>query len=1748
MSTKNIFRRVRKMFLYILSFVLFVFIALVGFLHTNYAKELVNEKIQAYLRYKIKTKVVIGSVDYSLPRSIIFKNVYLEDQDNDTLLAGEIVSVELNMLKLFWGETDINKVELKNINANISRRANETDYNFQFLVKAFSGDTTTINPIAKDSIPLKIILKEITLENFNLKFKDEHAGNDFNTTVKQLNATVNTFQPDRLFFAIENLNTSGVDFSMKLYKPENLQPAQYSTTSNNNFRLTANQSDLKNIQVSIKDEADGMFYSNDVHHLTTSSTDINLLLQKVVLGDVIVDSSSAKFIAPVNIPHQLVNVSGKNNDWIVSLKSLQLSNDQFQFDENQSAIQKGGFDPSHLLAKNIHASTGAIFYSPDSMAAMIHQLAFVEKSGLIVDTAHGQLLYGKTGIVATDFYLKTPQSVLQNSFRLYCDDISKLQSNTQNSVVTAMLSHSTIAINDLYTILPSVKEYLPVEKFHDNVIHINSEVKGSLQQLVIPYLQLKGLSGSSINAKAILYNIADAEKMGYDITVYNSHLLKKDVLKFIPYNEYVGELPNDINLNTHIKGNRTKSIFDLDISSTLFKLKGKADIKNINKPEKIQYDISIKEGKVEKSFIEKFIPQNTIPSSIQLPSTILFKGLLKGDMNNVTPDLVISGTYGTVTAKGYVHNFKNTAAANYDMYFTTQNFEVGKLLKQDSVLGNITLSGSAKGTGLDYKTMRSNFDFTIGQVKVKKYDYKNITVVADLNKGKLASAGNVNDSNVQVRFTAAANLSNKYPSDVDMIFLVDTIQLQQLHLYNDTLNASFKTHITAEDLDPRNLNAYILIDSSKLFLNNKHYLLDSIIAKAVAVNGENDVAFRSPLADIFAKGKFDYEQIAQSVIQYIDKHYNIVSTLPEQLPPQQITVEGKIKKHPLMPDLIPGLAYEDIVFDAGYTSNWGDSALKVHAFVPGFSYQTYSVSNGKIDIASLNSEIDYAATFDTLRVNKNTFYATALKGNLINDSLNISALTKDKKNIDQFGIGAAITASNDNYTFSLQKDLLLNYQQWNVSSDNKISYSPQGILVHNFSLENGHSKISANSPENIINSPIDINIEKFDIKDIASIANRDTLLASGIINGKINVSDLDKKLPAFTGNLTVDGLQYMQQPIGDIKFSATNRTENTVAATLELTGNGNNVITKGNYYLNNESDQFDADLDIRRLSMPTLQAFTIGNLTRSSGSLNGNIKLSGSFKEPKWNGAVNFDSAKFTIAKTGAAYSIDQQKIALNYPDINFNNFSIKDSTGNTMTVDGKVIAQSLTDYDFSLALKSRNFTIVNTPKAIDNQIYGFAAITSNVTVSGNMSSPDIEGSVSLTNKSDVTIVLPEQNLDKNAARSVVRFIDRDTFALPEKIAFSPQAEQKSGFAEFLNYNLNITIAKNAALTIIVDPSSGDELKVQGDAQLNAGVDPGGNIVLAGNYALKSGYYILNYQFLQRKFNLLEGSTIAFSGSPMDAQVDITAEYIAYTAAGDLLENEVGQMDASLASMFNQKIPFRVVLYLKGEMKKPVISFDIQLPDESLNVPISNALRTTIENKLTQMRGDAAATNKEVFSLLLLGRFVGEQSSDFFKGNGATIDDVARQSVSKFLSSALNQIAADLFKGIDIDLNLNSYQDFSNGTAQQKTDLNVAVSKNFLNNRLTVTAGKNFGIEGKGEGAKTVQQNTSSFPDLTLNYKLSRDGKYMLKAYKKEQYEVTVDGYVVETGVAFVITLEYDKFKELFHKKKKRTKKSPPIR
>ncbi len=1707
-------------------------------------KRMVKNKVQSYLQDKLKTKVSIGSVDYSLPKLVELNSVFVEDQRKDSMFFGEKISVKISMFKLIWGNIDVQQLSLKNIYLNVVKGEKDSVFNYQFIIDAFSSSSQT-TVIAKDTTPLKINLDRLLLDRVSLKFVDKNGGNDYYASINSLDATLNRFQPDRVDFGIKDFMASGVTFTATTYKEKIKEPYlpvpdDKKEQQGYGLNITASNFNIRDVNVVIDNKVSGMYYANKVIHLGLGKVAFNLSESVATADELLLDSSVIQYTNPKkkNVETSVKAYTAPANPWLIKAKKITLTNNQVRFDDNNKAAADG-FDFSHFHVTGLTTDISDITYSEDKTEALVKQLTFKDTSGFKLDTTHVQFLMTDSILSAKNLYVKTPESLLQNFFELKFDSVGGITKYPRNSLISAMLKNSTIAFNDLYMLVPKLKTAFPPEQFANNKVFFNTELRGNLAQIYMPYLQLVGFSGTSLRAHGSLYNLTNVNKFYYDLYIEQSSFRKSDILKFVPKEnqESLVNLPDIINLRGRITGNTKNLNSDIIASGKGMAFNGKFNLKNLSDSKNLQYDFTLRESSFDKEFILGIIPPGTLPPEINLPEKNYVRGTLKGTLDDLIADLQLGGSYGLITVKGFIKNTRDKENAIYDLFVTTNNYEIGKLISQDSILGKVTGSFTLKGRGFNYKTMQSDITASVKQLQYKKYNYQNAKITANLNSGLIKSKGLINDENLKLQYDINANVQGEYPS-VNGFVRIDTARLKQLNLYADTLNFSLTANIKADNLKPRNLDISTIIDSVQMQIGQGFYTLDSVSLIATSAGGRDGINFYTPFANVNASGAFDYDKIGDVVVQYVNHYYKISdSATVQNIPDQQVVFNGAIKKHPLVTGVVPGLkSFDDIKFNGSFASADADSALSVNLSVPYLAYRDKTIRNGLVNIASKNERLNYDVSFDTLNMASNIFNATRLNGSAANDSVLINFLTQDNKAKDWFGLKASFFAKNNNYTFRLADSLLLNYERWKVDADNYISYTPQGLIIHNFLISSDTSKISINSQQEIANSPIDINIDNFNLRTISSILNNDTVFVSGIMDAKMEVNDLNKKLPAFTGNLIVSDLTFMQQALGTLTASASKESENNITASLALNGNGNDLDAKGNYYLNNELNEFDATADIRRLNITTIQGFTAGEIKNATGNIHGYFTVNGKFADPRWKGQLVFDTTKFTLTQLGTAFKVDNQTIVFDYPAVKFNNFTIHDSLNNPLKIDGTVAVNEKKSYDINLAVNAKDFIALNAPKKTNSEIYGVAVVDVNVKITGNSVAPNIQGDIAVKDKSNITIIIPERSYGKDEGKTIVRFIDRDTFDInPPVMDFVEENVSKPGFAEFLNYNLNIEVQKKAALTIVIDPVTGDEINVKGAANLNAGVDPGGHIVLSGNYELTSGHYLFNYQFLQRKFVLEEGSTIMFAGEPTNARMDITAAHKVNTNSRDLLGNEVGSVDPILANAFNQKIPFKVKLYLTGVLSKPTIKFDIQLPDD--NTVINSDLRTTIENKLAQIRGDESATNKQVFSLLLLGRFVGEQSSDFFKGNGNDFNDLARQSVSRFLSSALNEIAGNLIKGVNIDLNLNSYRDYNNGGNAQRTDLNVALSKNFLNDRLTISLGKNFDVQGK---ATAAQSNSGFIPDVTIGYKLTKDGRYLLKAYRKNQFEVVLDGYVVETGVGFVVTLDYDKFNELFRRNKKK--------
>ena len=434
--------------------------------------------------------------------------------------------------------------------------------------------------------------------------------------------------------------------------------------------------------------------------------------------------------------------------------------------------------------------------------------------------------------------------------------------------------------------------------------------------------------------------------------------------------------------------------------------------------------------------------------------------------------------------------------------------------------------------------------------------------------------------------------------------------------------------------------------------------------------------------------------------------------------------------------------------------------------------------------------------------------------------------------------------------------------------------------------------------------------------------------------------------------------------------------------------------------------------------------------------------------------------------------------------------------------------------------------------KEPNREFYGKLNLNSEIDITGDLNLPRINAYLRVNKNTDFYAILPTDNPEVEDRNGVVIFVNKGRQVDSVKLKTFLDSLASTARLRGIDVSATVETYSRAQFTLIIDERNGDALAIRGRADLTAGVDKSGKVSLTGNYELVNGSYNLTLNVLHRKFVIQRGSLITWTGDPGKANIDITAIYTVNTAPIDLLQDQLTGSSAD-QSRYKTRLPFQVKLNMTGELLKPVVKFDIALPDNLL------ALWPDVDTKLAQMRTDVAETNKQTFALLLLGRFI-QQNPFETAGPGTDAGTIAKQSAGKLLSDQMNQIAASLVKGVDVNFDMNSDQDYSSGTSTNQTDLNVKVSKNLFDDRIRVTVGSDFQLEETNPG----QNATNIAGDVSIDYKLSKDGRYMLRVYRNDQYETVIQGQVVETGLSFILTFDYNSFRELFQNKKE----PPPVK
>jgi hypothetical protein len=613
----------------------------------------------------------------------------------------------------------------------------------------------------------------------------------------------------------------------------------------------------------------------------------------------------------------------------------------------------------------------------------------------------------------------------------------------------------------------------------------------------------------------------------------------------------------------------------------------------------------------------------------------------------------------------------------------------------------------------------------------------------------------------------------------------------------------------------------------------------------------------------------------------------------------------------------------------------------------------------------------------------------------------------------------------------------------------------------------------------------------------------------GIISGDLQLANLVNR-PAFFSNLHLSDLHLNAEKLGDARIlSSWNNSDESIYLNAQIINVGNVSTSRmlnltGFYYPLIDTDNMKFDLNLENFRLKALNPFLTGIMSGVEGLASGDFKIRGAIFKPELTGELDLFRTSFRIDYLNTVYSL-QHKFVFEKDRIAFQDMMLYDTTGNKAVVSGEVSHNYLSDFRFKIRMDPQSFMALNTNRQLNDLFYGTAVVSGDVQITGPLN--DVNLTINAATNRGTQLYIPLNNSAYVSDHDFIVFVNPNQKDSTSKVLKPVMNRQDQNF----NINLNADVTPDAGLQIFLPYNMGN-LVVRGSGNIRLGVNAIGDFTLLGDYRVQSGQFNFVFENLVRKrFDLLEGGRISWTGDPMDAELDVKGLYRVKASLASL-----GIVLDSSSSIRN-RVNVDCIIQLKNELFNPDISFSIRLPnaDDETRQMVFSVLDTTNNAQMTQ----------QMISLLVLGSF------SYAAGSAANLGNSYINVISNQLSSWLSQISKDFDVGVH----------YKPGDELSNEELEVALSTQLFNDRVTIDG--NFGMISN---TATTQNASNIVGDVDITVKITKDGRLRAKAFNHSNvnsyyYYSNFDNYAPYTqGIGLSYRQDFDNFGDLFRRKKKR--------
>ena len=1636
--------------------ILLIFIIIAVLIQIPVVQTKVVNYATTFISRKTHTVVNLKSVHISFPKLIVIEGLYLGDTKKDTLLYAGSANVNIAFRDLFRKNIHINSFELEDVYLHLNRVEEDSLFNYNFLLTAFSDTTKKekTKPVKKSSWIFD--MDNVDLKNIHLHYYDDYGGTNLAVDLKHLNLKMDQIDLERSIYDIDELLIDNLTASILVKKIAETKEKESESILP---KITAKKIQIINTNFVYGDSVYKQTLFTQISSLKLNIASVDL--QKHLVSSDNIELTKSKITYNTNVKTKTDSIVGEknmtpeNNDWNVSVKNIDLDDNSIAYNVVNKTKQENVFDPSHLDFKHLILMAEDFYYSSDKTKVSIKKFSTIDQNNFSITQFETDFVMDQHSITANNLKVKTSNSAINADLNIEYASLKSLKDSIQNMTVNANFLKVSVENSDINYFNSQLAEQF-FFKNKKNITVISGIIKGRVNNLNGKNLIIRTGANTILKSDFIITGLPTIEN-----TFFN--------------------FPN-LTLNS-----------------------GKADI--------------------------EMLAGSLIPETIGLPEVLSLQVIFKGQLKEFETTTDLMSSFGSA------HLY---ASLDKEEYFKTNvsiaSFDLGSLLKNKKMFGSVSLTASASGQGLDKNSIVAKVNSDVSEFYLNNYTYHNLKMKGNVTGQKFEGEINLNDENAMFDFNGIVSLN---PDQELYKFHLNLLgaDLQKLNFTKDDIRIGMMVESDLNGGSVNEINGKMGITNIIVTHEGKKYALDSLLLASINETNRSELTLSSSLIGIKYNGISSPFDLPESLNKFINNYFTFSAVQDQkQRKLQNFNFEIKLHNHPILSEVFfPQLTeFEPGLIEGSFDSEL--NKLKITTDVRKIVYGTNKISDLSVNVDSDVNALHYKISSSNISNSQIYMENILFDGRLADNKIVANLSSIDEQQNKKLLIRSQFIKKGSNYSLTLDpEDFYLMNDRWNIPSDNYIEFGEQGLLIHKLFFKKSDSEINVASVNNQFKDDINIEIKNFKLEDVSGIVEKDTSLVKGSIDGNVLLKRVNNGY-GLIADARINNLFFREVPIGNLSVNAENPTTEKFNVDINLSGAENNLSAQGYFIPNGGNNSINIKSTIQSLSLKTVEALSMGKIIAASGNLTGGFVMEGSPDSPVITGELTFNNAIVKPAFLNNPLQLKLETLQLKKDGIYFNSFTVLDADQHSAVIDGTIKMKNFKEFVFDLNVDTKDFLLVNTTVKDNKEFYGRMIIDSKIDIKGPLTLPVVNARLKIKKGSTFTFAVPETKLTTDKGEDIVEF--EDSLKLNPILQPDEKKEKQKSALTGFDISSIIEIDKQATLRLLMDPSSADSLVVKGEAALNFTIDRSGKMSLTGTYNLYDGNYTVSLEsVIKRKFIIDPGSIIIWNGDPMDAEISINAIYSVRASPIDLIADQMSGLSEADKNQYKQRYPFLVYLKLRGEISRPEISFEIQLPPEDKGI-----LGGAVNAKLNLLNEDPSALNKQVFALLVLGRFTQENPLQT-ETNSATA--AVRTTVGRFLSAQLNQLSSKVVPGVELNFDIQSYDDYQTGTAEGRTQVDIGVKKQLFNERLSVQVGGVVDVEGSNAKQNTANDITS---DVTLEYKITKDGRYRLKGFRQNQYEGAIEGQLVETGAGVLFVRDFNKWKELFNPPKKQIESSEKIK